>query len=47
MTDIDRIHLVRRANPVRGATSHLWERSLFWSPNNTGPLAIARQRVRL
>ena len=48
----DRIQPVRPAKPLRGATGHLWEQlylpsvlggRLLWSPNNTGPLAIARQ----
>jgi len=48
----DRIQPLRPARPLRGATGHLWEQlylpsavrgRLLWSPNNTGPLAIARQ----
>jgi glycosyltransferase involved in cell wall biosynthesis len=48
----DRIQSVRPARSLRGATGHLWEQlylpsavrgRLLWSPNNTGPLAIARQ----
>jgi len=48
----DRIQPVRPAKPLRGATGHVWEQlylpsavggRLLWSPNNTGPLAIARQ----
>lgn len=48
----DQIQPVRPARPLRGATGHLWEQlylpsvvggRLLWSPNNTGPLAIAHQ----
>src|SRR5260370_23645004 len=48
----DRIQPVRPVKPLRGAAGHLWEQlylpsavrcRLLWSPNNTGPLAIARQ----
>jgi glycosyltransferase involved in cell wall biosynthesis len=43
---------VRPAHDLRGAAGHLWEQvylpsavggRLLWSPNNTGPLAIAHQ----
>src|SRR5579862_2313675 len=43
---------VRPARPLRGPSGHLWEQfylpsavhgRLLWSPNNTGPLAVAKQ----
>ena len=43
---------VRPSKPLRGPTGHLWEQfylpsvvrgRLLWSPNNTGPLAVAKQ----
>jgi glycosyltransferase involved in cell wall biosynthesis len=43
---------VRPSKPLRGPSGHLWEQfylpsavrgRLLWSPNNTGPLAIAKQ----
>ena len=48
----DLVEVVRPDEPLKGARGHLWEqlylpavsrRRLLWSPNNTGPLAIARQ----
>jgi glycosyltransferase involved in cell wall biosynthesis len=48
----DLLEVVRPASPLRGAQGHLWEQvylptasgnRLLWSPNNTGPLAVARQ----
>jgi len=48
----DLLEVVRPATPLRGAKGHLWEQvylaaasgnRLLWSPNNTGPLAVARQ----
>ena len=48
----DLLDVVRPATPLRGARGHLWEQvylaaasgnRLLWSPNNTGPLAVARQ----
>ena len=48
----DRLQPARPGRPLRGMSGHLWEqfclppavgRRLLWSPNNTGPLAIARQ----
>jgi glycosyltransferase involved in cell wall biosynthesis len=48
----DLLTVVRPAEPLRGAKGHLWEQiylptasgnRLLWSPNNTGPLAVARQ----
>ena len=48
----DLLTVVRPSSPLRGATGHLWEQvylpaasgsRLLWSPNNTGPLAVARQ----
>src|SRR5450755_4096424 len=48
----DVLDVVRPASPLRGASGHLWEQvflpaasgnRLLWSPNNTGPLAVARQ----
>jgi glycosyltransferase involved in cell wall biosynthesis len=48
----DLLEVVRPSSPLRGATGHLWEqvylptvsgKRLLWSPNNTGPLAVARQ----
>ena len=46
------LDVVRPSGSLRGATGHLWEQAylpsvsggrLLWSPNNTGPLAVARQ----
>jgi len=46
------LDVLRPYTSLRGATGHLWEQTflpaasgnrLLWSPNNTGPLAIARQ----
>ena len=48
----DLLDVLRPASPMRGAAGHLWEQvylaaasgsRLLWSPNNTGPLAVARQ----
>ena len=48
----DMVDVLRPASPLRGAKGHLWEQvylppasgnRLLWSPNNTGPLAVARQ----
>jgi glycosyltransferase involved in cell wall biosynthesis len=47
-----RLDVLRPSSSLRGATGHLWEQAflpaasgnrLLWSPNNTGPLAVARQ----
>ncbi len=46
------LDIVRPGRPLRGAEGHLWEQlylptasrgRLLWSPNNTGPLAVAHQ----
>jgi glycosyltransferase involved in cell wall biosynthesis len=46
------LDVVKPRRPLRGAEGHMWEQAylpraargrLLWSPNNTGPLAIARQ----
>lgn len=46
------LDVLRPYASLRGATGHLWEQAflpaasgnrLLWSPNNTGPLAVARQ----
>ena len=46
------LDILRPSRPLRGAEGHLWEQAwlagasrgrLLWSPNNTGPLAIAHQ----
>jgi glycosyltransferase involved in cell wall biosynthesis len=48
----DRLEVVRPKHPLRGSLGHLWEQlylplangsGLLWSPNNTGPLSVARQ----
>ncbi len=48
----DVLDVVRPSGSLRGASGHLWEQAwlpsaagnrLLWSPNNTGPLALARQ----
>ena len=48
----DVLKVLRPSNPLKGAKGHLWEqvylptaagKSLLWSPNNTGPLAVAHQ----
>jgi glycosyltransferase involved in cell wall biosynthesis len=48
----DVLDVVRPSSSLRGASGHLWEQAwlpaasgnrLLWSPNNTGPLAVARQ----
>lgn len=48
----DVLDVVRPSVPMKGAKGHLWEQMylptatrhrLLWSPNNTGPLAVARQ----
>lgn len=48
----DVLDVVRPSGSLRGATGHFWEQAylptasgnrLLWSPNNTGPLAVARQ----
>jgi glycosyltransferase involved in cell wall biosynthesis len=46
------LQVIRPDRPLRGMAGHLWEQlylpaatrgNLLWSPNNTGPLAVARQ----
>ena len=46
------LDVLRPSGSLRGATGHLWEQvflpaasgnRMLWSPNNTGPLAVARQ----
>ncbi|HZU29062.1 MAG TPA: glycosyltransferase family 1 protein [Bryobacteraceae bacterium] len=46
------LDVLRPRRPLRGAEGHMWEQAylagaargrLLWSPNNTGPLAVARQ----
>jgi glycosyltransferase involved in cell wall biosynthesis len=48
----DRLEVLRPKHALRGGLGHLWEqvylpvatgRGLLWSPNNTGPLSVARQ----
>jgi glycosyltransferase involved in cell wall biosynthesis len=48
----DDLDVLRPRRPLRGAEGHMWEQAwlagatrgrLLWSPNNTGPLAVARQ----
>ncbi len=48
----DLLDVVRPGEALKGARGHLWEQiylpaisrnRLLWSPNNTGPLAVARQ----
>ena len=48
----EELDIVRPQRPLRGTEGHLWEQfylptasrgRLLWSPNNTGPLAVARQ----
>src|SRR5581483_3441713 len=48
----DELEVLRPRRPLRGAEGHMWEQAwlagaargrLLWSPNNTGPLAVARQ----
>jgi glycosyltransferase involved in cell wall biosynthesis len=48
----DRLEVLRPKHPLRGSLGHLWEQvylplangsGLLWSPNDTGPLSVARQ----
>ena len=48
----DRLEVLRPKHALRGGLGHLWEqiylpvatgRGLLWSPNNTGPISVARQ----
>lgn len=48
----NRLEVVRPRHPLRGGLGHLWEQvylplangsGFLWSPNNTGPLSVARQ----
>jgi glycosyltransferase involved in cell wall biosynthesis len=48
----DLLKVLKPASPLKGAKGHLWEqmylptaagKRLLWSPNNTGPLAVAHQ----
>lgn len=50
----DRLEIIRPKESLRGGFGHLWEqlylplatgRGMLWSPNNTGPVSVARQVV--